>query len=700
MGSSFSAVECLPCLPGTLVDRSAHSGESTEVLVIGAGLAGLACALRLQDRGLSCVVLEARNRVAGRAGRGGADFVHGQHVATWRYIRRFDMRTNGKLNGWPESVSDEGGQAWFYVDGKLEGPDEWRPKASRRLFFDYVEEKCEEWIAAGREDTDVMSVLRESFEEPLSDDEVRLLETQMAEWNAADLCDLGVYDYDTSSRRIQELVAKEPHLLTDDGGEGHHRIVGGHSGLAEKMAKTLDVRFEHVVKQVDWSEGNARVTCTSGRVFSGKRVVVTVPLACIPDIKFSPALPKTKQTAVQSLGRGVTTSVYIRFKDRFWPERMAFLFHPMSSQCFWPGIGRNVLTAFFGGRKANNHLLAMTDQEMVDEIVKQLETIFSKPGGLKDLVLSSEVSRWDNDPYAKMAYSYCPVNAAPMRIDLRESCGALLWAGEATHPTRGSYAHGALEEGERAAEEVVSMLGCTKSATVNSYELVDLRLQDSHLLDEVYSRLLEPNFPISDELDDLEDIRKSLQVASDPRQPEYHVLVARWGQELLGCTCYEYYPRGNFCLMSYICVDPPYRALGVSRKLLDHLERQMRDRARESGKELGAIFAETNSIHTEDGVMDPAVRQSILRSWGFRALDFTYVQPPLSEHHKPCGGMRLLVKDQKELPGDSVASFLEDFAGSVFGWDSPEKWREESYFQAQLAELGNSPVKATWELPW
>jgi len=60
-----------------------------DVVVVGAGLAGLACALRLHDENpkLRCVVLEARQLVGGRASRGGADWVHGQHVATWRYLQ-------------------------------------------------------------------------------------------------------------------------------------------------------------------------------------------------------------------------------------------------------------------------------------------------------------------------------------------------------------------------------------------------------------------------------------------------------------------------------------------------------------------------------------------------------------------------------------------------------------------------------------
>lgn len=72
----------------------------------------------------------------------------------------------------------------------------------------------------------------------------------------------------------------------------------------------------------------------------------------------------------------------------------------------------------------------------------------------------------DQDPFAKMAYSYCPVGTAPLRAELAASCGArhqLLFAGEATHPTKASFAHGALEEGERAAMEVLRGLTVFRS---------------------------------------------------------------------------------------------------------------------------------------------------------------------------------------------------------------------------------------------
>lgn len=138
---------------------------------------------------------------------------------------------------------------------------------------------------------------------------------------------------------------------------------------------------------------------------------------------------------------------------------MAFLFHSMSSQVFWPGSNPTVLTAYFGGKTANDELLHLTDAEMTQEILRQMSVIFQKSlSELQQLLLKSDVRRWDNDPFAKMAYSYCPVGTAKFRAALASSCGPqkqLLFAGEATHPTKASFAHGALEEGERAADEIL-----------------------------------------------------------------------------------------------------------------------------------------------------------------------------------------------------------------------------------------------------
>ncbi len=95
-----------------------------DTLVIGAGAAGLGAARELHDAGERVVVLEARDRVGGRAWTSydlaphpvelGAEFVHGENVVTWKYLERYELHTNDQLtminiHGWNNGRLAEGG---------------------------------------------------------------------------------------------------------------------------------------------------------------------------------------------------------------------------------------------------------------------------------------------------------------------------------------------------------------------------------------------------------------------------------------------------------------------------------------------------------------------------------------------------------------------------------------------------------------
>jgi len=228
------------------------------------------------------------------------------------------------------------------------------------------------------------------------------------------------------------------------------------------------------------------------------------------------------------------------------------------------------------------------------------------------------------------------------------------------------------------------------------HDIIDLRDGSQDLLDQVYADLLSTHFPIADELDDLEDMRTNIQKEADGRFPELHILVARNGDKLMGCACFEYYPVSNVCLLSYICVSAPFRRRGVAQALMRALEARMKQR---TGNQLAAILAETHEVGVEDGVMDADLRQAVLASLGFRCIQFAYTQPPLSRGHNPCGGLRLLVRNQSSLRPAVLISFLDDFAGSVFDYDG--SWKSEEYYLKQVDQLRNATVvDATDKLPW
>lgn len=230
------------------------------------------------------------------------------------------------------------------------------------------------------------------------------------------------------------------------------------------------------------------------------------------------------------------------------------------------------------------------------------------------------------------------------------------------------------------------------------YGIIDLREGNRDLLSQVYSELLETHFPVEGELDDQEDMEKGLD-KGDGREPEYHILVARAPHtgDLAGALVYEYYPVGDFCLMSYICVAAAHRRRGLFRSLLQFLEKQVATRT--GGRQV-PVLAETHMASVEDGIMDAGLRQNVLAAMGFRCLSFSYVQPPLSSEHKPVGGLRLLVKDREQVPASLVIAYLDNFSGSVFDWDE-SVWKSEPWYRAQVEEVeALGVVPAVAKRPW
>ncbi|CAK0862240.1 unnamed protein product [Prorocentrum cordatum] len=255
---------------------------------------------------------------------------------------------------------------------------------------------------------------------------------------------------------------------------------------------------------------------------------------------------------------------------------------------------------------------------------------------------------------------------------------------------------GAPEAGGQAEAMVGAASGSTSRSESSSvpFAIVDLRNEEKALLDQVYTELLREHFPIADELDDLEDIRANLAKEPDGRFPELHLLVAKHETGPIACCYYEFYPPGNLVLLSYICVQKVRRRPALSGQAGGE---QMGERA---AGQLDAIFAETHEAPRRgDGVMDAKQRQMALRSLGFRCLKHDYVQPPLSEKHKPCGGLRLLVKDKERLDKSVVIAYLDNFAGSVFDYDG--RWKSEAYYVDQVEALAKADfVETTRELPW
>jgi monoamine oxidase len=419
--------------------------RTTETLIIGAGAAGLAAARELHDAGHAVTLIEARDRVGGRAWTSydlaahpvelGAEFVHGENVVTWKYLQRYGLDANDQLTvinirGWNNGRLVEHGE--FLRSTPMQLVFNTRAAAQEAAPGSSLMDAARAWAAIHNLST--------------TDDDWSLWASYARSNFAADPNAIGAADF------------CEP-TFEGDGQRIMYRVVQGYSLLMERLAEGIDVRLSSPVRRIEWSRDGVRATTDAG-AFDAQRAIVAVPLAILQarDIAFDPALPETKRRAIAALGAGANGKIILRFDEPFWPEDLTYLFTGDDTQLWWrPGRCRDdeapILTAFFGGPAVGN--FRPLGEGAPTEALRQLETYFGTKLGSR--LREWRVVDWQADPWSKMSYSYLPRGGARMRAALSEPLdGVLFFAGEATNAVRPSCVHGAIESGLAAACEILA----------------------------------------------------------------------------------------------------------------------------------------------------------------------------------------------------------------------------------------------------
>lgn len=425
--------------------------EERDVIVIGAGAAGLAAAHELRARGANAVVLESRDRVGGRAWTSydfaphavelGAEFIHGENVATWDYLRELGLHTNDQM----DVINVRG-----YVNGALMETEAFVRSPSMRLAWSTHDAAAAHAAAHGDTGTLVESQQARTAAEGASptDDDWRLWTNFLSQYHATSPDRIGAAGYVEST-------------YDGDGTRLMYRIVEGYSALMDGVARDLEVRLSSPVERVEWTPDAVRVS-VANHTFEARAAIVTLPLALLQRnaVAFEPALPAAKRSAIDALGAGVNGKILLRFDERWWPDDLTFLFTTHESQLWWrPGRCRDgeapVLTAFFGG-PAVEYFRGL-GEDAPSTVLRHLEEIFGTR--LERRLRAARFVDWGADPHAMMSYSYVPPGALGQRAVLAAPVGDVVYfAGEATSLMRPATVHGALESGRRAASEALTSI--------------------------------------------------------------------------------------------------------------------------------------------------------------------------------------------------------------------------------------------------
>lgn len=423
---------------------SAPLPSEVDVVVIGAGSSGIAAARRLAKTGISVIVLEARDRIGGRA--------HTVH-------RRLTQHRGGSLDlpldmgcGWLHSadenlLTDVGREAGFTID---ETPPPWNQaafgmsvdeRAAYRAAYDAFDERVEAAVARG--------------EDRPAADFFAPADTAEGRWNGR----MDALSGALNGAKFAEVSTVDYDAYRDTG--VNYRVLEGYGTLIATLGRHVPVVLDCPVGRIDRTGPLMKVETRRGAVLA-RAVVLTVPSNLIASeaIRVDPPLPDTVEAAA-GLPLGLASKVHMAVdipedfpKDgQLWgrsdtAQTAAYHLRP---------FGRPVIEAYFGGDLAWG-LEAEGEGAFFDFAVSEL--VDHLGSDFKRRLTPLTTSMWGAETWSRGAYSHALPGHAGDRAQLSHPAESRLFiAGEATAPHFFGTCHGAWMEGERAALQAMAALG-------------------------------------------------------------------------------------------------------------------------------------------------------------------------------------------------------------------------------------------------
>ncbi len=416
------------------------SAHETDVIVVGAGMAGLKAAFDLRAATLSTVILEARDRAGGRIHTDrtvanvpierGAELIHTSDAETWELVRRQHLKTHAVGAQSIRLATGQWGNA-THIGGDFDESLLTHEPAPHEDIVTYL-------ATMNIERADYPMLLR------------------LFELDSERLDRLGALAM--VNRLTGQAENGEPY------GEHDYWVLGGYDQLFAPLVESAPIHYNQAVKQVEWSAHGVRITTQQGVIYTARTVILTLPIGVLKagHVRFTPELPPAKQKAIAHFGVSDIVKLAYIFAGETLPRKVDVIIDERGNPpIFWnSSVGNRhfsgeMLVGWAAGDNARE-LIRLGETEALALGLKSLRSALDQP----DLMpLHARMIHWNDDPFTLGAYSYLPPLAenAPSALAAPID-NVLFWAGEATDTLWYSTVHGAYRSGARAAAQVRAAL--------------------------------------------------------------------------------------------------------------------------------------------------------------------------------------------------------------------------------------------------
>ncbi|KAL4575236.1 hypothetical protein LXL04_022078 [Taraxacum kok-saghyz] len=436
------------------------------VIVIGAGLSGLAAARQLMSFGYKVTVLEGRKRPGGRvytkkmeggnriasADLGGS-VLTGTHGNPLGILARQLSYPLHKIRDKCPLYRSNGAPVDSKTDTKVEiAFNQLLDKAS----------KLRQLMGEVSQDVSLGAAL-ETFWEVDNNSSINPEETSLFNWHLANL------EYANAGLLSKLSLAFWDQDDPYDMGGDHCFLPGGNGRLVHALAENVPIIYEKTVNSIRYNTDGVQIVVNGGQVYEGDIALCTVPLGVLKSgsIKFTPELPQRKLDGIKRLGFGLLNKVAMLFPTHFWGTDLDMFGHLSNSKItrgefflfysYANVAGGPVLMALVAGEAARS-FESMPPTDAVTRVLQILRGIFSPQGIEVPEPIQTVCTRWGSDPFSLGSYSNVAVGSTGDDYDiLAESVGdgRVFFAGEATTRRYPATMHGAFLSGLREAANIL-----------------------------------------------------------------------------------------------------------------------------------------------------------------------------------------------------------------------------------------------------